>query len=239
VILLVVNSYASSVTARNRVVIQKALAGPRRHGGGDQPARPRHPLRPGRRGAGIDVVVALGGDGTLNEVANGLAGTDTALAPLPGRLHQRVRPHPRLPERPVEAVALLADAGSTPQTSAGRPRSVNGRYFCFHTGVGFDAAVVEAVERRASLKRWPGTRCSCTPGSRHLAAPLRPARATLRGAHPTASGRDGYFTIVLNTNPYTFLGNRPLDLAAAATLDRGLVAVTHSTLRARAIIGSA
>ena len=43
---------------------------------------------------------------------------------------------------------------------------------------------------------------------------------------------------MLNTNPYTYLGNRPLDLSAAATLDRGLVAVTFRTMQALAIIGS-
>jgi diacylglycerol kinase family enzyme len=49
---------------------------------------------------------------------------------------------------------------------------------------------------------------------------------------------DGYFTIVLNTNPYTYLGNRPLDLSPAATLDRGLVAVTFKTLKVGAILGA-
>ena len=48
---------------------------------------------------------------------------------------------------------------------------------------------------------------------------------------------DGYFTVVLNTNPYTYLGNRPLDLSPAATLDRGLVAVTFRTMRVTAILG--
>jgi diacylglycerol kinase family enzyme len=37
---------------------------------------------------------------------------------------------------------------------------------------------------------------------------------------------DGYLTIVMNTNPYTYLGNRPLNLAPEATLDRGLATVT-------------
>ena len=45
---------------------------------------------------------------------------------------------------------------------------------------------------------------------------------------------DGYFTIVLNTNPYTYLGNRPLDLSPAATLDRRLVAITFTTMSATA-----
>ena len=38
---------------------------------------------------------------------------------------------------------------------------------------------------------------------------------------------DGYYTVVLNTNPYTYLGNRPLDLSPHATLDRGLVALRY------------
>ena len=49
---------------------------------------------------------------------------------------------------------------------------------------------------------------------------------------------DGYFTIVLNTNPYTYLGNVPLDLSHAASLDRGLVAITFRTLRLPAIVKS-
>ena len=43
---------------------------------------------------------------------------------------------------------------------------------------------------------------------------------------------------MLNTNPYTYLGNRPLDLSHAATLDRGLVAVTFRTMKATAILRS-
>jgi diacylglycerol kinase family enzyme len=48
---------------------------------------------------------------------------------------------------------------------------------------------------------------------------------------------DGYFTVVLNTNPYTYLGNRPLDLSPAATLDRGLVAITFRSMSIGAILG--
>jgi diacylglycerol kinase family enzyme len=42
---------------------------------------------------------------------------------------------------------------------------------------------------------------------------------------------------VLNTNPYTYLGNRPLDLSPAATFDRGLVAITFRSLKVTAILG--
>ena len=43
---------------------------------------------------------------------------------------------------------------------------------------------------------------------------------------------------MLNTNPYTYLGNRPLDLSPAATFDRGLVAITFKTLKVGAILGA-
>ena len=78
-VLLLVNPFSSSVTARTRVVIRKALAG-------DhevelvETARRGHATRlaQGAAVAGVDAVVVLGGDGTVNEAVNGLAGTDTA-----------------------------------------------------------------------------------------------------------------------------------------------------------------
>ncbi len=239
-ILLVVNSFASSVTARNTVVVHRRL------GRGHQVEvvetnRRGHATRFAHDAArrGVDVVIGYGGDGTLNEVATGIAGTDTALGVLPGGSTNVFARTLGMPNDPVAAVELLArgiDAADLRPIGLGR---VNGRFFCFHTGVGFDAAVVEAVERRASLKRWFGHPLFMYAG---LSTWLRGYdRHAPHFAVHTADGRrvdDGYFTIVLNTNPYTFLGNRPLDLSAAATLDRGLVAVTFSTLRARAIVGS-
>ena len=47
-----------------------------------------------------------------------------------------------------------------------------------------------------------------------------------------------FFTVVLNTNPYTYLGNRPLDLSPAASLDRGLVAITFRSMNVGAILGA-
>jgi diacylglycerol kinase family enzyme len=55
------------------------------------------------------------------------------------------------------------------------------------------------------------------------------------GSKPARIVEDGYFTVVLNTNPYTFLGNRPLDLSTRAGLDKPLVAITFKTLALSAI----
>jgi diacylglycerol kinase family enzyme len=239
-ILLVVNSFASSVTARNTVVVHRRL------GDGHEvdlveTNRRGHATRFAGDAArrGIDVVVAFGGDGTLNEVATGIAGTDTALAVLPGGSTNVFARTLGMPNDPVLAVELLAngiDRGDLRPVGLGR---VNGRYFCFHTGIGFDAAVVRRVERRASLKRWLGhpmfiaaaLQTWTTGYDRH-----EPHFRLHGDGGPDID--DGYFSIVLNTNPYTYLGNRPLDLSPAATLDRPLVAITFTTMSARAILRS-
>lgn len=239
-ILLVVNAFATSVTARNTVVVQRELS---RVGSVDvvETNRRGHAIRFAQDAArrGVDVVIGFGGDGTLNEVATGLAGTETALGVLPGGSTNVFARTIGLPNDPVGAVVLLAagiEARSFEPIGLGK---VNGRHFCFHTGIGFDAAVVREVEKRAAMKRWMGHPLFIVAG-------LRTWLGGYDRRHPHFSVHsdglddvaDGFFTIVLNTNPYTYLGNRPLDIAHEATLERGLVAATFRTMRARAILGS-
>src|SRR3954447_12193059 len=84
-LLLLVNSSASSVTARARVVIQKALAADHDVTLAETSRRGHAtPLAQGAAATGTEAVIVLGGDGTVNEAANGLVGTDTALGVLPG-----------------------------------------------------------------------------------------------------------------------------------------------------------
>jgi diacylglycerol kinase family enzyme len=238
-ILLIVNSFASSVTARNTVVIQRRL------GQGHEVElvetnRRGHATRFAHDAArrGVDVVIGFGGDGTLNEVATGIAGTDAALGVLPGGSTNVFARTLGMPNDPVAAVDLLAngiDGGDLRPIGLGR---VNGRFFCFHVGVGFDAAVVKAVEKRASLKRWLGHPLFISAALTTWLRGYDRKRPHFQVSSHEGTIDNGYFTIVLNTNPYTYLGNRPLDLSPAATLDRGLVAITFRTLKARAIFRS-
>lgn len=255
-ILLVVNSFASSVTARNMVIVHRALS--RDH---DvqlvETNRRGHATRYAQDAAhrGLDLVISFGGDGTLNEVATGVAGSDTALGVLPGGSTNVFARTIGLPNDPVAAVDLLVAALRDPSRSV-RPIGlgrVDGRFFCFHTGVGYDAAVVRTVEQRAYLKRWAGHPLFIYAAlhtwlvrydRKHPHFTVA-ADASIggQGADGTPSSgtkfvHDGYFTIVMNTNPYTFLGNRPLDLSPNATLDRPLVAITFRTMSARAIFAS-
>jgi diacylglycerol kinase family enzyme len=239
-ILLVVNAFASSVTARNTVVVHRTLSA-----GNEvevvETNRRGHAIRFAQDAArrGVDVVIGYGGDGTLNEVATGVAGTDTALGVLPGGSTNVFARTLGMPNDPVAAVRLLANgitAGDVRPIGLGQ---VNGRYFCFHTGIGYDAAVVKEVERRASMKRWLGHPLFIYASLRTWMSKYdrsQPHFHLTTSAQPV--GVEGYFTIVLNTNPYTYLGNRPLDLSPAATLDRGLVAITFKTLKVGAILGA-
>lgn len=238
-ILLVVNAFASSVTARNTVVVHRELCR-----GNDvemvETNRRGHATRFAQDAArrGLDVVIGFGGDGTLNEVATGVAGTNTALGVLPGGSTNVFARTIGMVNDPVVAARQLAAgiaAGHIERIGLGQ---VNGRYFCFHTGVGYDAAVVAEVERRSSLKRWLGHPLFITAALRTWLS-----RYDRRHPHFRVEGQgfevaDGFFTIVLNTNPYTYLGNRPLDLSPAATFERGLVALTFRTMRATAVLGS-
>ncbi|HEX7094374.1 MAG TPA: diacylglycerol kinase family protein [Acidimicrobiales bacterium] len=238
-VLLIVNLSASSVTARSRVVIQKALSADHDVSVAET-SRRGHAARlaQGAAARGTDLVVVLGGDGTLNEAANGLAGSDTALAPLPGGSTNVFARTIGLPDDPVEATAALLDAlarGAIRRVGLG---SVNKRYFLFHCGIGFDAAVVAQVERRGHLKRYAG----------HPLFMFAAVDTWLRHydrKHPHFSVHhsdgtvidDGYFAICFNTDPYTYLGTRPLNVAPSATLDSRLTMVTIRTLRLARLLG--
>lgn len=241
--MLVVNSFASSVTARNTVVVHQELSRAH-HVDVVETNRRGHATRFAQDAAhrGVDAVIAFGGDGTLNEVATGVAGTGTALGVLPGGSTNVFARTLGLPNDPIasvhQLVAGLKDPANIRPIGLGR---VNGRYFCFHTGIGYDAAVVRRVETRASIKRWAGHPLFIYAALRTWAFEYDRGHPHFRlefldGPGPYEQIPNGYFTVVLNTNPYTFLGNRPLDLSPAATLDRPLVAVTFRTMRPSVIL---
>lgn len=230
-VLLLVNGYASSVTARSRVLIQSIIAENHdvqlaltsRRGHASRLAR-------GAASTGTKIVFVLGGDGTLNEAANGLAGSDCALAPLPGGSTNVFARTLGIPDDPLEAVRSLLSAIDTNQIRSVGLGEVGGRYFLFHCGMGFDAAVVQQVERKAALKRYAGHPLFIWAGFNTWLNHYDRSSPRMSAKHGDKFINDGYFTVVLNTNPYTYLGHRPLSLAPAATLDNGLSLVVLRTM---------
>ncbi len=233
-IVLIANASASSVTARTRVVIQKALSA-------DHDVELRETARRGHatriaKGAaaeGVDIVAVLGGDGTLNEAANGIVGTSAALAPIPGGSTNVFARTLGLPEDPVHATAVTLEAIEANSIRSIGLGAANERYFLFHMGAGFDAAVVAQVEKRGHLKRYAGHAFFAWAGFdtwlRHF--DRKRAHFTVEYSNGSTT-EDGYFTICLNTDPYTYLGTRPFTVTPQATLDAPLSLVTLKSLSA-------
>lgn len=89
----------------------------------------------------VDVVVANGGDGTVNEVVNGLAGSETALGVLPGGTANVWAKEAGIPKDPSKAMRIIRD-GERRRVDLGR---ANDRYFLLMAGVGLDAAIIPRV----------------------------------------------------------------------------------------------
>jgi diacylglycerol kinase family enzyme len=136
---------------------------------------------------------------------------------------------------PVEATGqMLASlrAGRIESVSLG---NLNGRFFLFHAGLGYDAAVVAAVERHSTAKRYLGAAVFLGVAADVWArrfdrrTPWFAVETTDRdGRHSGTDG--GFLAIALNTSPYTFLGERPLDVAPGTGFTTALSLLTVRSL---------
>ncbi|HXS48079.1 MAG TPA: diacylglycerol kinase family protein, partial [Solirubrobacterales bacterium] len=155
--LLIVNPYATTVSDRLKNLVVYALQG-RYEVETVATEAQNHATEIGRevRDHGYDVVVAFGGDGTLNEVANGLAGTDVPVSILPGGSTNVVCRTLGIPNDVVDATEhLLAmlDDWAPRKIDLGRAGE---RHFVFSCGVGIDATVVKRVDAHPRLKSRTG-----------------------------------------------------------------------------------
>ena len=206
--LIIVNPYATTVSDRLKNLVVYALQGRYEVEAVSTEAQ-NHATEIGReaRDDGYDVVVAFGGDGTLNEVVNGLAGTDVPVSMLPGGSTNVVCRTLGIPNDVVDAtehLLSLADDWAPRRIDLGM---ADDRYFVFSCGVGIDATVVKRVDaapeaegqRRAptttagrrsrpSTATTCATRCGC--GSRRTtAAPSRESPPWPRTPTPSPTSR--------------------------------------------------
>jgi diacylglycerol kinase family enzyme len=227
-VLVVSNPRATATTARQRDVVVHALAAVSKLDV-EETANRGHAAALACRAMreGVDIVIALGGDGTVNEVVNGLL-TDglhdrvPAFGVLPAGSTNVFARALGLPNDAVEAASVLLDAMVT-----GRRRQISlgmadERWFVFSAGLGLDAAVVADVEAhrrrgersthalyvRATMRRFLAE-------DRHHPA----IEATFAGGEKLS---DLYMAVITNCTPWTFLGNRPLSPTPHASFDEGL-----------------
>ena len=143
--LIIVNPYATTVSDRLKNLVVYALQGRYEVEAVSTQAQD-HATEIGReaREGGYDIVVAFGGDGTLNEVANGLAGTDVPGLGAPGRARPTSSPaRSGIPNDVVDATEHLlglADDFQPRQIDLG---TANGRHFVFACGAGLDATAAQ------------------------------------------------------------------------------------------------
>jgi diacylglycerol kinase family enzyme len=169
---------------------------------------------------GADLVIAFGGDGHINEVANGLAGTTTALGIVPGGTMNVFARVLGIPLDPIEAVDHLESA--LERAAIEVPLGLmDGRYFTFSAGCGFDAEAAGRVERYVPAKRRFGELFFYWSAFRVLTGSYRHREPTMTlhgefGEVPVA------MAIVCNAGPYAYLANRPVNLTPHVDLFKGI-----------------
>src|ERR687898_1275637 len=207
--LVIVNPYATTMSDRLKHLVVYALQG-RYEVTAVDTQRKGHAIELVAEAAreSYDVVVAFGGDGTVNEAANGLAGSRTALTCLPGGSNNVVAKLLGIPTDVVDATEQLLHAADR-----WAPRSVdlgivNGRYFTFAAGMGLDASVVERVDSNPALKKRFGpfyfVQCAITTFLRKYV--VNPPRLEVEVDGRTIGGVSFF---VQNAENYTYFNDRP------------------------------
>jgi diacylglycerol kinase family enzyme len=219
--LIIVNPYATTVSDRLKNLVVYALQGRYEVEAVNTEAQ-NHATEIGREAVngGYDLVVAFGGDGTLNEVANGLAGTDIPVSVLPGGSTNVVCRSLGIPNDVVDATEhLLAIADSF------KPRKIdlgiaNGRHFVFSCGAGLDATAAARVDSHPRLKTRIGPyyyTYAAVRGfyGRYLRDPVRMRVET------SAGETEGVTAICQNSEPFTYFKNTEVQVCEDVSFDSG------------------
>jgi YegS/Rv2252/BmrU family lipid kinase len=170
---------------------------------------------------GVAVVIANGGDGTVNEVVDGIAGTDVALAVLPAGTANIWAKETAIPRDPVAAMRAIV-SGERRRVDVGRAKAATGgRAFLLMAGVGLDGVVVRSAS--AGLKRRIGAAAYIVAGAA-AAIRTKPWTAEITVDGVSASTRV-YWMLAANTRNYGGL----VEIAHRAVADDGLLdtAVMH------------
>ena len=166
---------------------------------------------------GFDVVVAMGGDGVVHEVANAIIGTSAALGIIPAGTSNILRRIVGFPRKPRDAAETLADATGTRalptlRLTEGIGDPSRDHIVTFAAGVGFDAEVMKESERRPLGKIGFGTLHYARSTTR-VARTFRDRLPTLRVSDGTRKA-DAVAVLTQVHDQFTYLGRLPLGLGS-------------------------
>ncbi|MBW3595152.1 MAG: hypothetical protein KY391_06195 [Actinobacteria bacterium] len=183
--------------------------------------------------AGAALVIAYGGDGHVNEVANGVAGSSSTLAVIPGGTMDVFARALGIPLDPHAAINHLWERREA------EPRSVplgvmDDRYFTFSAGCGFDAEAAERVERYVPAKRRFGQLFFYWSAFRVLAGTYRhrAPSMTMKGDFGEV---DVSMAIASNAGPYAYIGHRAVEIAPDVRLEEGIDIFALRSMRIEAL----
>ncbi|PZW01852.1 Diacylglycerol kinase family enzyme [Micromonospora phaseoli] len=233
---LLVNPKATTTSERARDVLVRALRSEvdlsvrytRRRG---------HATTLAREAAeeGVDAVVTLGGDGTVNEVVNGLMTATTAggeapsaerlpaLATVPGGSTNVFARALGLPREWPEGASMILEG-----LRLGRHRTIglgraDDRYFTFCAGFGLDAAVIHRVEEARRRGRVPSPALYFRAFSAQLLVGAERRHPAIQLERPGETAEGDLATIIVqNTAPWTYIGDREVNPNPEASFDLGL-----------------
>jgi diacylglycerol kinase family enzyme len=219
--LLIINPRATSMTGRDAGLVVRAL-------GSQLELDTRQTEYRGHAGKlaaesaveGYELVVTFSGDGTVNEVVNGLMQVPEpterpALAPVPGggaNVFARTLGLPADAGSAVQRILTAIDAGERRKIGLGLAGE---RYFTFSAGLGVDAEIIKDMERqRAHGRRGTVAAYLRTAVRRYYRTDRRRPALTLRiPGQPPVNGL--FAGVVTNSSPWTYLGSHPVRPAHA------------------------
>jgi diacylglycerol kinase family enzyme len=195
---------------------------------------------------GFDLVISLGGDGTVNEIANGLllGGPNPEgplLAAIPGGNGNVFARNMGLSENPLEATAQILNALALEKykkIGVGKITTNNiSRWFLFNAGIGLDAAVIAEMETRRASGKIVSDVAYAALALRELFARTDRSHGSLSLVSDTGEvHRDAHFALIVNLAPWAYLGSKPLNPLPLASHDTALDVYAPTSLSVPAVV---
>jgi diacylglycerol kinase family enzyme len=222
---LIINPRATTVSGRLKKLVEYALRG-RYEVEAVETEAPNHATELTRDAVaqGFELVVAFGGDGTINETVNGLAGSEVALSVLPGGCTNVVCRMLGVPTDIVDATEHLLALADWPDARAIDLGRVNHRWFVSSAGIGMDADTTRWVDERPRVKSHAGPFFFSVAGAATFGRYLHDAPVLAFEAQGRRA--EGVSAVIQNSDPYTYFNDRPIRVCRGTQLDSGELCAT-------------
>ena len=184
---------------------------------------------------GIDLVVVFSGDGTVNEVVNALAGSDTAIAALPGGATNIFVRALGFPLDPIEATGTLIGKALDDAAFKLTLGRADGRYFAVNCGAGVDAAAMKRLDRRFPETKAKFDRAAFRAVAWELMVGYAGRTADLEVRVDEGEAMPSLSVMVGRTDPYTYYRDRPIRMTPEASLEEGLDVLSVRKLNRRSV----